>query len=440
MSNKDLSKKASVFLLLALPLAVLLIFNHKNIVFGFSMILGAIAFPYVTRFSPKPGGIRFAIPAAVFSAGLIFYPQSSFFWFLTLFLLLFILDNWFGRINFLPILLGTIISPVLAKIIDMFSFPIRLKLSDWAGRTLRAVDFNIEVNGNLLILDGNSFSVDPACIGLRMVIVSLVSAVIIFGFFERKYHKSLSPVTYGWLLSVVFGGAVLANFIRLLTLIVFHILPENPLHDAVGMVSLGIYVLLPFYFLVREIFKNHFGQPEEENNMKKEKFGVLPSFQAKTVFIFLLISQLSLAPQFLTPPVDNIALLQQIAPAGFERTITPDGVLKLENEEALIYVKAPVPFFRGSHDPRVCWRGSGYEFSEIKVETLAGKQVYTAVLKKESDEIHAAWWFENATTQTPYESVWRSKSFPGNGGFYMINVNCEEREELENRMAFELGI
>lgn len=114
---------------------------------------------------------------------------------------------------------------------------------------------DIQVQGNVLILNEHSFSVDPACIGLKMVVTSLVLGILILARFERKYNRRLKFMELSFLLGAILSGAVVANFIRLLTLVLFHILPDNPMHDLVGLLSLGLYVLLPFYFLVHLVFE-----------------------------------------------------------------------------------------------------------------------------------------------------------------------------------------
>ena len=243
-------------------------------------------------------------------------------------------------------------------------------------------------------------------------------------YFEKKY-QSIPIYKAVLLLGVILVGAVVSNFIRLLALIVFHILPDNPMHDIIGLVSMGIYVLLPFYFLLKFIYKK---QPLIEPIQQKDH---LVSKSTLWITIGLLALHTFNGIQFLKPPVDDIQAIEHIHLDGFERTVTPDGVLKMLSEEALIYVKPPIRFFEGSHDPQVCWKGSGYQFSEVKIDSIHGKSVFSGILKKGEDQLFTAWWFQNATTQTPHEWNWRLNALKGQGNFYMINVNATNRAMLE---------
>ncbi|MFT7604588.1 MAG: exosortase N [Saprospiraceae bacterium] len=431
MSDLFFNRRLVKTLLILCPLFIFWAFNHQNIPLQFSLLLGMIAFPYVVKVKETKGGFRYAVAAAITGIILYFFRSSSLYYFSSVFLFLFVLEKWWGRINILPLFLVVVVSPVISNIIYIWSFPIRLQLSRLAGEVLQFIKIDIQVSGNILNIDGHTFSVDPACIGLNMVVTSLVLSIIILAYFEKKHNTSSSFWEISLLLGTVLFGAIISNFIRLLTLILFHILPENPMHDLIGLMSMALYVLLPFYLLVRFIFikKSKKGNanpnPIKSNNLKK------PSILAKSIFALLLALQIFNGIQFLKEPIENTLAIQNIHLDGFKESITPNGVLKLQNEEALIYIKPPVRFFQGSHDPRFCWQGSAYTFSEVHIEKIAEKSVYTAILTKGVDKLYTAWWYENATNQTPHEWNWRWNSLQGSDGVFMINISCTEREVLE---------
>ncbi len=416
------------YLIVLCPLLIYYGFNHQNIPLQFSLILGGITLPYVSKIKIEKGGFFYAILALIMGLILVFFRSSSVFYFFTVFVLLFTLEQIWGRLNLLPLFLVIIVSPFISNIVYIWSFPIRLKLTAWAGSILSILYQDLQVQGNLLFLDGHSFSVDPACIGLKMVITSLVLGLAILAFFEKRNDENLSFLKTSFLLSIVLLGAVLANFIRLLTLVVFHILPENPLHDVIGILSLSLYTIVPFYFLVKYIFKNKKNIPRTENTITSTYPKYTTNF--KLIFIGLLLLQFYIGRQFLKAPVENYQTVESIEIDGFNKTITPNGVLKFQNDDALIYIKPPVQFFQGSHDPRFCWQGSGYTFSSIQIERINNREIYTAILNKGADEIYTAWWFENATDKTPHDWTWRWKTIKGESGFYMVNLNCDDRNEL----------
>ena len=118
--------------------------------------------------------------------------------------------------------------------------------------------------------------------------------------------------------------------------------------------------------------------------------------------------------------------------SGFRKTRLETGILKLERKTALIYLK-PAAFYIPGHDPKLCWAGSGYIFKNIKSETLAGYEVYTAILQKGKDKIHAAWWFDNGTLKTVNQMTWRWQAAKSGDNFYLVNVNALNRAELEKQ-------
>jgi exosortase N len=96
----------------------------------------------------------------------------------------------------------------------------------------------------------------------------------------------------------------------------------------------------------------------------------------------------------------------------------------------LIYLK-PTAFYAPGHDPRICWTGSGYEFTNINRSVIAGTLVYTATLRKGTDKIFAAWWFDNGTIKTSDQLSWRWAAAHGGSQFYLVNVNAASPQLLQ---------
>lgn len=134
--------------------------------------------------------------------------------------------------------------------------------------------------------------------------------------------------------------------------------------------------------------------------------------------------------QFRQTHTPNVAGLAHISIPGFQQSQTENGMLKFENEDALIYIKPAVKAFQGSHDPRICWSGSGYEFTKITKTTIDETKIYTALLTKGNDQLHTAWWFDNGTIQTIDEWQWRWTTLSGKSGFRLVNVTTARQEDL----------
>jgi exosortase N len=152
-------------------------------------------------------------------------------------------------VNHLPLFLLGVLSPVFNFLSTVFGFPIRLRLSAWAGALLQGAGLEMAVSGNVISVNGTDFSVDPACMGLNMLVVSLIIALLLLAFQERKRQQTLPMYRIVLVLLATFGLNLLGNLIRIVLLVWFRLLPDNPLHDAVGMVCLLTYVVLPLWYL-----------------------------------------------------------------------------------------------------------------------------------------------------------------------------------------------
>jgi exosortase N len=111
------------------------------------------------------------------------------------------------------------------------------------------------------------------------------------------------------------------------------------------------------------------------------------------------------------------------------------GVLQLTNAKALVYIKPPVRAFQGGHDPRICWQGSGYEFTKIDTLQIENFIIYQAVLEKEDDTLHTAWWYAGGAIKTVSEWEWRWATLRQQERFHLVNVTAATEEELYGLVA-----
>ena len=408
--------------LLLLSLGIFLWYLPHYIPRNFSLFLGVIFAPFLFRIVQKAPSKRFLIPAIFFGLLLFLLRTNTFFYAFWVFLSMYLIENIKGRLNNLPLFLFFVLSFIAQQILNNWSFPIRLKLSELAGKIIYYLGYPIEVIGNMIYLDGQPFSVDPACMGLKMMVTAQLLALVIFAYFEHKNKLvfSIPAITVG--MGFIMGLTVLSNFIRLVALIIFQIMPDNPMHDIMGLICLIFYTLLPFYFLLNYLVnQSFFSTPSFKVGAVKNSYIVSLSLFA--LFFYQGVQSSQPIPNFSQPyPIEKIT--------GFEQSKTKKGMLKLENENTLIYIKPPVSFFRGSHDPRVCWQGSGYEFKHIKVEKLGKTNIYTALLTHPEGQMHTAWWYDNLTDQTIDEWEWRLDGLQNGKGYFLVNVTCLNRIDL----------
>ena len=97
-----------------------------------------------------------------------------------------------GRAGILAMLSLILMSPLCEYFTNVFGFPIRLQLTQMAGYILHSVDNGYRSEGNVLFNGTAEFSVDTACMGLHMLISSLLTGMILLGIYQRRLGKTLS--------------------------------------------------------------------------------------------------------------------------------------------------------------------------------------------------------------------------------------------------------
>ncbi|MCB0634441.1 MAG: exosortase N [Saprospiraceae bacterium] len=407
-------------------------FNYDNQYFSSSVFLGLLFSPYIFRWTSQAISYRFLWIALVLGALLCFRHSSSLFYFFLVASLLFVLESTWGKLNNLPVFLLALISALIGHVVYVWSFPIRLQLSSWAAKCLSIIGMDTTASGNTIIRNGYEFSVDPACMGLNMLVTAGILGLLMLAHFERRQRYTFSMLQTGAYLSVILLLAVVANFIRLLTLIVFRIGPGHPMHSGVGLFSLLVYALIPFYLWLA--YGNQW--PERNTPGADEGCIVNRAVVHRTIFPYALLLFLFLynGPKFLSTPVVFDHTLSELQLPGFESSLLENGVLKLENEVTLVYIKPPAGPLQGTHDPRICWEGTGYTFTHIQRRQIGEEEVYTARLEKDNETLYTAWWFDNGREQTVREWRWRWYTLRSGRGFRLVNVTTAGAIELEREV------
>lgn len=429
LSLKSNLSSQLIYLLFVVLLYVLVFYSwgQENLYFGYSFVLGVISFPFLIGRGDDQLEYGYLVLALLAAAGAYWSGSFSLFYFTFSFGLCFILSLHLGQINKLPIFLLLIISPLVSHISAMLSFPIRLQLSNWVSTCLQAIGFDIVSEGNLLIISGARFLVDQECVGLKMLITGMVLILIILAYFERKTKQRFTVFQIGQALAIGFVFNVLANFSRILILVLFQIGPDEAMHEIIGVLCLLFYNLLPLVMLIR-LWKPA-GMPL--STVQKSKVPYAKSL----CYISSLTLLLSLA---------GWSIHQQEIPAAYHldnsllsnlhKEALDDNIMKYSSADLLIYVKPPVSPLRGTHDPRFCWRGSGYELKMIKQEQNNGMSIYTGELIKGQDKLYTAWWYQDGDAITNSEWTWRSKGLLDSKAYAMVNVNADSKANLSEAL------
>ena len=203
----------------------------------------------------------------------------------------------------------------------------------------------------------------------------------------------------------------------------------------IGLMALGIYVLLPLFFLSRWMVQR-LGKPNPSTrNSPYEKVALKKELRTLSLTVLLLIPMalLGIRTPEISPEAEDPAFAY-IHPSGFNRSLTELGILKLEKDSALVYVKPAARFFGSDHNPSICWRASGYAISGEFIAQVEDQEVIMAQLVKEEEVLYTAWWYDNGQEKTISQWKWRWKAATGAPPFRMVNVTALTELQLEHEI------
>ncbi|NCD71149.1 exosortase N [Mucilaginibacter agri] len=400
-----------------------------------NLLVGIIVAPYICTVDRSRLSLRYLAPAVIAMLLAFLVPVRTMIFIAMLFSALLLVENCVGKLNQSFMLLLFLISPAFKYIISIIDFPMRLWLTTQIAALLSMMGVKAAAAGNQIQLAQCEFSVDPACAGLNMLIISLIMCLFILTHFQRQAGKQLRFVYLCALFLLTIGLNVLSNFFRILILVTFKIMPGTVFHDFVGIACLLVYVVIPLVKGTGPIVKR-FGKAKASIRAPQRRhvfFTVRYPILHGLFSILLLFITLNLVSADKLMPNDHHIELH-----GFAKKEFDNGIMKFDSKEALIYLK-PSAFYIPGHDPMICWTGSGYEFSSINKEKIGGVEVYTGLLRKGNDKIYAAWWFDNGETRTIDQLQWRWLALKGNKSFYLVNVNAYSRQNLQKQVKAMLA-
>jgi exosortase N len=408
---------------------VILIVLHTYIKWqSVNVVLGLLALPLVTVIrSENCRNIRYGTAAALFALLTVLLPLKTLLYFTVTFACFFVTENFLGKINLLPVGVVGLMSPVFQFIADEFSVPIRLQLTSWAGAIMSCLQGKITVKGNLIVSNGNEFLVDPACMGLNMMVTSLLLQLIIIAMYQRKYQLQLSWWQVIGLLAVSFALNIVSNLFRIICLVWFNILPGTTMHELTGIFCLLVYVVIPVVWLTQLVIKHkgHVTFIAHTNTTPVLGKSVLRIH----LVLFIIISWAAFKTVLNDRKVaDTTAAV--VAVDGYKTERVTAEIVKLQNNESLIYVKNIPDFFSADHHPMICWKGSGYSFNQMQQETIGGQQVYTALLINGNEQLYTGWWYDNGIEHTIEQVSWRYKMLAGKKPFSVVNVTTGNKQQL----------
>lgn len=390
-----------------------------------NVLIGLCLFPFTLLVTgPRRNNYCYIIAIVLFAVLAVTYGVRIFYFFCLAFYLLWIIELFLGRLNILILFLIVFMSPFFIQVVTILGFPLRLMLSGYAGEILKLIGVDVQVNGNMMILDGAMFSVDEACMGLSMLAISLLMGVFVLAFHHRLSNKTLGLYSAG----LFFAGALIlnmvANVVRIVALVYFRIPAEDPMHEVIGILCLIVYVVIPLQFLGKWLVRKY-GTPKIDS----------ASAVAITRRNFFVVAVIPILVLFVGATIESNRQSSAVAHANVhfgnaKPELLRDGITKISTSNLLIYVKTIPEFFTGEHTPLMCWKGSGYEFTGIATTTVAGITIYKGILVNGGKTLHTAWWYSNGRVETISQVDWRMRMLKGEPRFCLVNVTAEEERTL----------
>jgi len=402
--------------LLLLAFICFVAFHAHYLLFSFQIILGLLVLPFLIKPDKTHiGNCKYAAFAFVFLV-LGLFSNLQVFVFLSWGCFLFFLIEWFwGSLGFLPLFFLGCIAPALYYVVNIFSFPLRLQLSAVACELYAYAGVVVENKGSYFVLpNGNSFHIDEGCVGLKMFGTGFIAAILILGIKEKQTGKPCSFFTVALSMLVMLLLLVVCNFMRILVLVLFRSMPNTASHEVIGIVSLLVYAILPFYFLVKLLPKN-----VRRNQALIPKSEVTLKYLLPSTMLILLFGSTLYFSLVRTENKRDLAL-EKLEIIGFTKTFKDDGVMEFKNDSLLMYIKPAIRAFEGGHPPQICWKASGFELQDFGERKLGNHSYMFGVLKKGNHVQYTAWWYDNAKIKTIHEWEWRRRN---ESPFRVINLN-----------------
>jgi len=418
-------------ILMVLGMGCFVYFNSHYFLFSFQIVIGLVIFPLLLiKNAQQTGNYKFAffslaflILASVFQLQVFLFAAWACF-------IIYLLEFYYGNVGYLPLFFVGAISPALYYVVAIFSFPLRLELSEISCYLFQKIGYAIENKGSYFVLpNGASFQVDQACIGLKMIGTGLISGILILAFQERKNQKQYSFFAIGSLMLLLSALLVISNLLRILALVLVQSLPGSLSHELIGLASLFIYAVMPFYLLTHFWFKpkrnliNAFWA--EPNKFIK----LVPTIGLLALSIFSYFFLLVRTETKRDLPLEKLEL------NGMQKTPREDGVMEFKNDSVLMYIKPAIKAFEGGHPPQICWQASGFELCNFKEQKLGDFSFMLGSLKKGENVQYTAWWYDNGEIKTIHEWEWRRRNA---APFRVINIITLDSLHLQSQVDYYL--
>lgn len=421
------SKSGALFIALSLAsLGISLPFIASFIAPGLDIYLALMALPFCLVIEQK--GIyatRYGWLSLVLATLYMVLQVQTLYFLAIVALICFVIEQTVGKLSKTFMLIGVLISPVFHYLLNVFSFPIRLKITAFAGQLLSLFMDGIAVTGNLIIFKERTYEVESACLGLGMLVTGAILCLAVLAYITYKKQQRIKHSKFALWFLVSAALLISSNLFRIIILVLFNIAPNNPSHDIAGLFSLLFYVIIPLWFITPRLVN---GKPFLTNLENIAPINLKITTAPLLITCLLLVG----ANKFNSykNEVKKMHFDLPIGLKGFEQSQPYADVMKYKNDESVIFYKPCKSFFNSTHTPTICWRGSGLKLKNEQMVEVNNQPILKAVLVNDSTKLYTAWWYQSESVKTVDQIEWRYDVFKNKTQYTLVNVSSLKEASL----------
>ena len=414
-----LRKKESIYLFIFAGLAVLWLpsiyeffASLKTLVQIAFLLLPLIVF--VQQFGQY--SYRYLLLALAFAVFYCFFPFQIVLVFVWWYSIYGLIELLWGKTNKVAFFLPFFYAPVVRYTTSMFGIKLRVWLTNLAGAIIDFLHSDVSINQSEITLHGETFFVDTACIGLKMLNTSFVLLFALISFFERTKKIKFSVFQLLTFMVINFLFLLFSNLVRIVLLIEYQIEPDHAMHDVVGLLAFVFLNLVPVLAIVSKFYG-------------KSVLGDKVEYQFKWIVIVLVVLPLL---QFKSGmPQDQLEVSQLNDQYTINSTSPAHGVLVYEpSNTCSVYFKEQSFMRLTNHHPMVCWRFSGYAVTNEQVIDVNDTKMNSAILKKGDEVLYTSWIYVSDDQETISELKWRKEELFQEEDYILINIVSYSKQEM----------
>jgi exosortase N len=391
----------------------------KIALFGFFLL------PFILRIDKQQTwSYRYVILAIAFA--LLFLFLGQFYWALAcgISLVFAAIELRLGRLNEMAFYALLFYLPITRSFFTLFGFYIRLEITKWAAKLISLFNPIVNFEGTQIFHGGEQFSVDAGCMGLRLVITGFLLTLLILNQTSLSFKIKLKPRVVSLFLLLSFLLIIIANFFRIVFLIVFKSAEGTVSHELIGVAALIVFHLFPMVFLIRFTLRKNWV-------IYKPVFSVQNNYGLATN-VGLLVVSIVMILQVFVGTKSTVEEEVKYAFNGYTAKKSIDGVVTYSRGNAMFTIKPINPLSFSNHHPMICWRGDGFEVSNEARSTIGENECMQATLKSGSqNSLNTVWWYSNTVDYaTTSELEWRFRALFKQEAFFILNFTSASDDEL----------